>query len=275
MSLIAAVAWTAASTNMGVQTDAIGSTNAEGNGAMTQVQTTIKPGLSDSELAALTKLDTPTICNALEVLSPERRSSGFTTRPLVCAFPDLPSTVGYARTATIRALHPSASSKQEDRQLRLGYYEYIAGGPSPRICVIQDLDGEQAGFGAFWGEVQTNLHKALGCVGGITDGSIRDIPMMAPGFQMLAGSLGPSHAHVHLVDFGSQVKVAGMVVRSGDLVHADRHGAVVIPHELATRVAAAADLCARREAVVLEACRRPGFTIANLREALSRMDEIH
>ena len=242
---------------------------------MTQAQMTIDPVLSDDALAALIKLDTPTVCNALEVLSPERRSSGFTTRPLVCAFPDLPPIVGYARTATIRALHPSARSKQDDRQLRLGYYEYIAGGPGPRICVIQDLDGEQAGFGAFWGEVQTNLHKALGCVGAITDGSIRDIPMMAPGFQMLAGSLSPSHAHVHLVDFGSQVKVAGLVVRSGDLVHADRHGAAIIPHELAPRVAAAADLCARREAVVLEASRRPGFSIGDLRDALSRMDEIH
>jgi regulator of RNase E activity RraA len=194
---------------------------------------------------------------------------------LVCAFPDLPPMVGYARTATIRSANPSGRGKEDDRKIRVGYYEYVASGPAPRICVIQDLDGEQAGHGAFWGEVQTNVHKALGCVGGVTDGSIRDIPMMAGGFQMLAGSVGPSHAHVHLVDFGGTVRVAGMIVRSGDLIHADRHGAVLVPHELAPKVVAAADLCARREAVLLEACRRPGFSIAELRQALQRMDEIH
>ena len=94
--------------------------------------------------------------------------------------------------------------------------------------MIQDLD-DIVGFGAFWGEVQTNIHKALGCLGTITNGSIRDIPQVAPGFQMLAGSIAPSHAFVHVVDFGGNVNIHGMAVRSGDLIHADRHGAVVVP----------------------------------------------
>ena len=94
--------------------------------------------------------------------------------------------------------------------------------------MIQDLD-DIVGFGAFWGEVQTNIHKALGCLGTITNGSIRDIPQVAPGFQMLAGSIAPSHAFVHVVDFGTNVNIHGMAVKSGDLIHADRHGAVVVP----------------------------------------------
>ena len=88
--------------------------------------------------------------------------------------------------------------------------------------MIQDIDGADVGYGAFWGEVQSNVHKALGCLGVITDGSIRDIPQWAPGFQALAGSIGPSHAWVHAENFGGEVRVAGMTVRSDDLIHADQ-----------------------------------------------------
>ena len=95
--------------------------------------------------------------------------------------------------------------------------------------MIQDIDGADVGYGAFWGEVQSNVHKALGCLGVITDGSIRDIPQWAPGFQALAGSIGPSHAWVHAEHWGGEVRVAGMTVHSDDLIHADQHGAIVIP----------------------------------------------
>ena len=99
--------------------------------------------------------------------------------------------------------------------------------------VIQDLDGPDVGFGAFWGEVMSAVHKGLGLLGVVTDGCIRDIDQWAPNFQALAGSVMPSHAHVHLHDFGKEVRVAGMAVRSGDIVHADRHGAVTIPAAVA------------------------------------------
>lgn len=109
----------------------------------------------------------------------------------------------------------------------------------------------------------------------MTDGCIRDIPQWAPGFQALAGSIAPSHAHVHLADFGKQVRVAGMLVRSGDLIHADRHGAVVIPNEAASKIKAACDLLARKEAIILDIARKPGFTVDQLKTALQKMDEIH
>src|SRR5207244_10634387 len=114
-------------------------------------------------------------------------------------------------------------------QKRLDYLDYVAAEPRPTIMAIEDLDGEHAGYGAFWGEVQSNVHKALGCLGTVTNGSVRDIPMIPPGFQMLAGSIGPSHAYVHMVEYGGEVNVHGMTVRSNDLIHADRHRAAVVP----------------------------------------------
>ena len=119
---------------------------------------------------------------------------------------------------------------------------------SPASWSCEDLDGEHAGYGAFWGEVQSNVHKALGALGVVTNGSIRDIPMIAPGFQMLAGSIVPSHAYVHVVDYGIDVNVHGMAVKSGDLIHADRHGAVVVPADKIDAMKAALDELAAREA---------------------------
>lgn len=228
-----------------------------------------------SLLETLARWDTPTICNALEVVAPERRLIGYTTKPLVCPFPDLPPMVGYARTATIRATSPSSLSPADQRAQRLAYYEYCGTGHGPRISVIQDLDGINIGFGAFWGEVNSSVHKALGCLGVVTDGSIRDIPAWAPGFQALAGSIGPSHAFVHLAGFGETVCVAGMTVSSDDLIHADRHGAVVIPANIAEKLPDAARLCERREEPILSIARDPSFTVAKLKEALAKAAEIH
>jgi regulator of RNase E activity RraA len=226
-------------------------------------------------LETLRAFDTPTVCNALELVAPERRLTGFTIKPLVCPFPDLPPMVGYAKTATIRATHAHELDGGKARAQRIGYYEYIASDPAPGISVIQDLDGSEIGFGAFWGEVQSTVHKALGLLGVVTDGCIRDIPQWAPGFQALAGSIAPSHGHVHLAGYGQEVRVAGMLVRSGDLIHADRHGAVVIPAAAAAKIPAACDLLARKEAAILDEARKPGFTIAQLKAALQKQDEIH
>ena len=115
----------------------------------------------------------------------------------------------------------------------------------------------------------------MGCLGGITNGSIRDLDAMAESFQMLAGMVGPSHAWTHLEDFGGEVNVHGMTVASGDLIHADRHGAVVIPHGVARKVTEAADLLVRREAVILEACKSPEFTPELLKRAIGDAEDIH
>ena len=224
--------------------------------------------LNADELAALRALDTPTVCNALEICLPERRSFGFTTRHLHCVRPELPPMVGYAKTVTIRALRPSADDPDIQRKKRVAYYNYVATSPGPTISVVQDLDDGQAGFGCFWGEVNSNVHKTLGCLGTITNGGVRDLSEFADGFQALAGSVTPSHANVHVVDVGGEVNVVGMIVKSGDLVHADMHGAVVIPHEVANDVPDAAALMMRREAVVLAAAKATGATVETITQSM-------
>ena len=189
-----------------------------------------------ADLEALREFDSPTICNALELVVPARRAMGFTRRPLIAAFPNLKPVVAFARTAIIRSREPHPRSREEATRVRLAYYEQIAAQPLPSIAVIQDIDGPDQGFGAFWGEVQSNVHKGLGCVGVVTDGSVRDLDAMASGFFVLAGSIMPSHAHVHLVDFGGTVSVAGMIVSPNDVIHADRHGAVVVPYDVVEKI---------------------------------------
>src|ERR1700739_1603078 len=125
------------------------------------------------QLAFLRSIDTPTVCNLIEIVSPERRGAGYTTSHLHCPFPDLPPMVGFAKTATIRARDPV--SELGYMQKRMDYLDYVAAAPRPSVVVIEDKD-EPAGYGAFWGEVQTNLHKALGCLGVVTTGSSREIP---------------------------------------------------------------------------------------------------
>src|SRR5580693_3982365 len=108
--------------------------------------------LTPELIAELQAFDTPTVCNALEMVAPRRRGYGFTTEPLVCTRPGLKPMVGIVRTATIRSAHPSDLAGPEARALADAYYAYIDAGPKPAVIVIQDID-EQKGYGAFWGEV--------------------------------------------------------------------------------------------------------------------------
>ena len=220
--------------------------------------------LSESQAAFLRSIDTPTVCNLIEIVAPQRRGSGYTVSHLHCPFPDLPPMVGFAKTVTMRAR--DAVSGGSYMQKRMDYLDYVAAAPRPSIAVIEDLD-QPAGYGAFWGEVQTNVHKALGCLGTVTNGSVRDIPQVAEGFQMLAGSISPSHAYVHVVDFGLPVTIHGMAVKSGDLIHADRHGAVVVPLDTIDGMKAALDGLNKQEARIIGAARAPGATVETIKAA--------
>jgi regulator of RNase E activity RraA len=229
---------------------------------------------TQADLDLLRQWDTPTICNAMELVVPARRARGFSLKPFVAADPSLPPVCGLARTGRIRAAAPSGRTREGDRAARVGWYEYVAQADLPTVVVIQDLD-ETPGFGAFWGEVNSAVHKGLGVQGCVTSGSFRDIDMLAPGFQIIGGMVNPSHAHVHVVDFGGEVEVHGMPCAHDEVVHADRHGSVVIPAEAVRALPAAIELGARREKVILDMARRDDFDIGRLKEALSRADEIH
>ena len=221
---------------------------------------------SECQFEFLRSIDTPTVCNLIEIVAPERRGFGYTVQHLHCPFPDLPPMVGFAKTATIRAKDAVALGGY--MQKRLDYLDYVAAEPRPSIVILEDLDRGYIGYGAFWGEVQTNVHKALGCLGTITNGSIRDIPAIAEGFQMLAGSIVPSHAYVHVVDFNVDVTIHGMAVKSGDLIHADRHGAVIVPMDKIDAMQSAAGDLAAREAKIIAVARSKGVTVEQIKVAM-------
>ena len=224
-----------------------------------------------ADLETLKQWDTPTICNGLELVAPERRAIGFTVEPMVAVDRKFPPIVGLARTGLIRA-------KEQPRgpiPSREDWYEYVEAPPDlPTIAVIQDID-DHPGYGAFWGEVQTTVHAHLGVLGCVTNGSFRDLDMLSPGFQIVGGRIGPSHAHVHMIQMNCQVNVFGMLVGHDDVVHADFHGAVLIPAECVRSLPAAIDLLTRREKVILDMARTPGFSSAKMREALRQSGEIH
>src|SRR5580698_5315466 len=200
----------------------------------------------------------------MEVVAPERRGAFYTVKHLFCPFPHLPPMVGFAKTVTMRARDKVSGASYMAK--RMDYLDYVAAAPQPGIAVIEDLD-DPAGYGAFWGEVQTNVHKALGCLGTVTNGSIRDIAQVAEGFQMLAGSITPSHAYVHVVEFGIPVTIHGMEVMSGDLIHADRHGAVVVPADKIDAMKTALDGLMKQEARIIAAARAPDATVETIKAA--------
>ncbi len=223
-----------------------------------------------ADLEVLKQWDTPTICNGLELIVPERRAVGFTVEQMVAVDRKFPPIVGLARTGLVRAKEPPRGPipARED------WYDYVSPAGIPTIAVIQDID-DRPGFGAFWGEVQTTIHKALGVAGCVTNGSFRDLDMLAPGFQIIGGRVGPSHAHIHMVQMNCAANIFGMLARHDDVIHADFHGAVVIPADAVKKLPAAIDLVSRREKVILDMAKHPGFDSHMLRDALRRSGEIH
>lgn len=230
--------------------------------------------VSAEDISFLSQWDTPTICNGLEVLDSNRTSVGFTTQHMVCADVNLSPIVGFARTATVRARTPSILSGPEQDSVNQLYYRHMAEQPAPTIAVVEDLD-YPPGFGAWWGEVHTTIHKALGVLGVVTNGSIRDLDCCASDFQMLAGSVGPSHGHNHAVDVACEVNIFSMAVQPGDIVHADRHGAVIVPVEAVRELPGAIDLITKEEEALLATARASDFTVNKLLEKMKSGDGTH
>ena len=224
-------------------------------------------------LATLQAVDTPTICNALELVAGGRSAEGFTLKSVVCADPALPAMVGFARTARIRASAPSTRPAADVLDMRLRYYDYVAAGPGPSVVVMEDEDAVP--IGSFWGEVNVAIHKGLGVAGTLTNGLLRDLGTLDPGYQVVAGAVGPSHAFVHVTALDCPVDVLGLPVLPGNLIHADRHGAVVIPISFIDRMPAAIDRLVRREKRILDAARRPGFDAAALRAVWGSDEDVH
>ncbi|MGR3570442.1 RraA family protein [Brevirhabdus sp.] len=214
--------------------------------------------MDDKLLTLLRSVDTPTVCNAIEVAQGQRGFNGFTRGTMLCSDPEAPAVVGYAVTAKISALALPTEPAEVIRTRRMAYYKAMAEGPKPSLAVVEDVDFPDC-IGAYWGEVNTAVHKGFGMSGALTNGVMRDLGDLAPGFPVIAGSVGPSHGFVHVTELGTPVTVFGLTVRPGDLVHADRHGAVVIPADIVDRIAAAIDKMQSTEHLVLGPAREEGF----------------
>ncbi|HET8680084.1 MAG TPA: RraA family protein [bacterium] len=218
--------------------------------------------LQPERLAALKQLSSPTIANAIETFKIRPRETGNLSSEIRGLFSDLGPIVGYAITAHIRA---ERTPVEGHRASTFAYWDYVLSTPAPRVVVVHDLD-DPRGQGAQWGEVQANIHKALGCTGVVTDGSVRDLDeVRALGFQFCAAHVSVSHANVHLVDFGIPVKVGGVWIQPGDLIHADQHGAVTIPLEIADRIPDAAAKIEAEERRIIDACRSTEFSVDRLK----------
>ena len=221
--------------------------------------------MNPADLLALEEFDTPTICNALEMIDPSRRGYGYTRSNLITATAEQAPRVGVARTATMRSVSPAEIGSDELKRARLRYYEYMhASIGLPKTCVMQDLDGQSAGTGPFWGEFNTRIHRAMGFGTIITDGSVRNVTKLPDDILILSCGLRPSHAYVHIVDFGGQVNIYGMTVCDGDLVHADVHGAVTFPVTMLPKVAQCAREFVAAEEPIINACNRGELSFEEL-----------
>lgn len=216
--------------------------------------------LSPEEFEALKRYDTCTISNAIETFNIRPRNQGFMRPEIGCVFPDIGPMLGYAMTGRIRARE--AAKQQYSPH---GWYDALVKVPAPRVVVLEDMD-DPPGVGSFWGEVQSNIHRALGCVGTVTNGGVRDLnEVHALAFHYYAPHILVSHAYVHMFEFGEPVTIGGQAVKTGDLIHGDRHGVQVIPLEIAREIPAACERVIASERVVIAYCKRPDFTLDGLK----------
>jgi 4-hydroxy-4-methyl-2-oxoglutarate aldolase len=208
--------------------------------------------LTAQQIEELKKFDTPTISNGIEFFGVRPKAEGFTKPSIRKVFVNDKRTVGYACTAKVSALKPPTD---QQKKLQNEYYANVKAAPKPTIAVLEDIDPEPAG--AFWGEVQVTMHRSLGCVGAVTNGGVRDLDEVKDlDFEYFSSCLLVSHVFIHVEAIDCPVTVGGLTVRPGDLLHADKHGVIVIPTEVALYLAEACRAAQDAEMPVLSNCRK-------------------
>ena len=219
------------------------------------------------------KYDTPTMCNAMDVILGTRSATGFTKSSMVTAQNSTQPIVGFAKTAKIRASSPPLISQKEINDIRMEYYEYIVKDEKDPLVVIEDTDFPNC-IGAFWGELNVAVHKGLKIKGTVTNGLLRDLGMLDPGYQVVAGGIGPSHAFVHITELDTNVNILGLEIKPGDFIHADQHGAMAVPKKYLDALPHALELVVKREVPILEAAKQKDFNIEKLKKAFQASWEI-
>lgn len=228
----------------------------------------LAPVLTEGELDALRQFDTCMVANAVETFNVRLHNTGFTNASIHCMFEDAPPMVGYAATARLRSGQPPmVGSSFRDRG---DFWNSILEIPAPRILVLEDKDSPP-GRGAFVGDMHSAILKALGCIGYVTNGAVRELPSVrAIGIQLFGGSVAVSHAYAHIFDVGAAITVGGMEVRPGELLHGDRHGVLAIPAEIAAAIPAVAAEIQRAEQNVIDFCRSSAFSVTKLGEVMKK-----
>lgn len=222
--------------------------------------------LRDAQLERLRRVDSCTLANAIETFEIRLRNTGFTDSSVHCLFPDFPAIVGYAATARVRTSDPPMEG--HSYYDRTDWWNYIIGIPAPRIVVLEDVDSHP-GLGALIGEVHANILFALGVVGVITNGAVRNLgAARGTRLQIFAGSVSVSHAYAHVFDFGGRITVGRMEVKPGDLLHGDSHGVQTVPTEIAEKIPDVADGIIRQKQRLVALCHSPGFSLEKLRAAV-------
>jgi regulator of RNase E activity RraA len=221
--------------------------------------------MDDAVLELLRKVDTPTVCNAIEVVQGRRGFAAFTRGTMICTEPGQ-AVVGYAVTARIAALAPPTEPPEVIRARRMAYYRAMHDAPKPSVAVVEDVDYPDC-IGAYWGELNTTIHKGFGMAGALTNGVVRDLGDLPSGFPVIAGSVGPSHGFVHVRELGTPATIFGLTVMQGDLIHADRHGALVVPPKVVAHLPTAIATLQATERLVLDPARKSDFSFEGFEEA--------
>jgi len=223
--------------------------------------------LTPARIEELSRLSTCIVASAIETFRVRLPNTGFANSTIKCIFEDQPTVVGYAATARVRSSTPPMEGRSYHYD-RSDWWNHIINIPAPRVVVVEDLD-TPPGLGAFVGEVNANILRALGCVALVTNGGVRDLPdVQLTGLQMFAGNVSVSHAYAHVFDFGGPVVVGGLKIEPGDLIHGDRHGVQTIPLEIADKVPGAARGILELRQRIIDACRAGDFSTEKLRAAI-------
>jgi len=223
--------------------------------------------LTAEQLEALRRIDSPTVSNAIEVFGVRPRVQGFAGWELRCAFPELGSMVGYAVTCTADS---TTEQRSEERGL-LRLWAAIEASPKPAVLVIKDIGPERT-RSCHMGEVMATTAKALGAIGCISDGGLRDVVEVRAlgGFQYFCPGFVVSHGNPFILDVNVPVTLDGMAVQPGDLLHGDVNGVLVVPDGIADKVVEEAERVRSAEREVLEFVRAPGLTVEELRRFQQR-----
>jgi regulator of RNase E activity RraA len=218
------------------------------------------------DISVLTRYSTPTVANAIELFEIRARDEGYLRPGLQCLLPEMAPVAGFASTCMVSSLRDKPRGAREP----FDYWEHIDSLPEPRIAVVLDVD-PQPGSGCFWGEVNSNIHQAVGCLGAVTNGAARDLTEMRQiGFQMLYGHTCVSHSYIHIVDFGKPLTFDGVLVNPGDLIQVDQHGALIVPVEVMPHLEEAIFEIERRERPVIDYCRSGNATRSGIGQAVSQ-----